>query len=191
MTNEVITGSLTLEDFRIDGVVRNEDPQTSVEDHLDAIFSEDFDAPMFHDEFSISAYVPTNKKLDASELIDAAKHRSVWISNFKKNSATMSISKLLAVWLEQTLQHSTKHTRSTSSFRPALGKDAYEMKYQECVSAERYMKDIQKNDGDDYIVYQYPECLRGPVWNAFIRNPFDLNTRKDFLSGITFDCVGE
>ena len=73
VTNELKPGSLTLEKFKIDSAVKNfKDPNTSVGEHLDRIFSEEYDAPMFHTEFNISAYVPTNKTLDASELINAA-----------------------------------------------------------------------------------------------------------------------
>ncbi len=73
VSNELKPGSLTLEKFKIDSKVKNfKDPKTTVGEHLDKIFSEEYKAPMFHTEFNISAYVPTNTSLDASELIYAA-----------------------------------------------------------------------------------------------------------------------
>ena len=170
VTNELKPGSLTLEDFKIDGAVKNfKDPKTTVGEHLDQIFAEKYDAPMFHHEFTISAYVPTTTTLNANELIGAARIQSVWISNFKKSSATTSISKLLAMWLETTLNHTTKETRKNPNYRPALGKNGHNMKYQEGVLVATYKKQIHPHDGDDQVVYEYPKCLQGPAWDAYIR----------------------
>ncbi len=56
--------------------------------------SGDFDAPMVQDPFHLSAYVPKND-INVAELIEAARLQSVWISNFKRISASTSISKVL------------------------------------------------------------------------------------------------
>jgi hypothetical protein len=153
--------------------------------------AQEYEAPMFHNEFHISAYVPTTTMLDASKLIEATRIQSVWISNFKKSSATTTISKVLAIWLESTLNHSTKETRSNPNYRPALGKNGHNMKYQEGVSVLTYKSKIHETNGDDRVVYEYPKCLQGPVWDAYIRNPFDLTTRKEFLNTISLPCLDE
>jgi hypothetical protein len=129
--NELKPGSLTLDDFKIDGAVKSfKDPSTTVKEHLDRIIAQEYKAPMFHNEFHVSAYVPKHI-LDADKLIKATRIQSVWISNFKKSLATTSISKLLAIWLKTTLQHSTKDTRSNPKYCPALDKDGHSMHYQE------------------------------------------------------------
>jgi hypothetical protein len=63
------------------------------------------------------------------------------------------------------------------------------MKYHEGVSVVTYKKQIHPHDGDDQGVYEYPKCLQGTAWDAYIRNPFDLNTRKDFLNTISLPCL--
>ena len=67
VTNELKPGSLTLEDFKFDGAKNFKDPHTTVGEHLDRIFAEEYDAPMFHTEFRISAHVPTTKMLNTSK----------------------------------------------------------------------------------------------------------------------------
>ncbi len=116
------------------------DPNTTVGEHLDRIFAQEHDAPMFHTKFNISAYVPTTTTLNATKLLNAARLQSVWISNFKISSATTSISKLLAMWLETTLNHTTKETRKNPNYHPALGKNGHNMKYQEGISVDTYKK---------------------------------------------------
>jgi hypothetical protein len=48
-TNELKPGSLTLDDFKIDGAMKNfKVPGTTVKEHLDQIIAKEFQAPMFH-----------------------------------------------------------------------------------------------------------------------------------------------
>jgi hypothetical protein len=192
ITNELKPGSLTLDDFKIDSAMKNfKDPGTTVEEHLDRIMAKVYKALMFHSKFHVSAYVPKPLRMDANELIEATRLQSVWISNFKKSSATMTISKILAIWLETTLHHSTKETRSNPKYRPGLGKDGHSMHYQEACLVHTYESKIHPLDGNDKIAYLYPDCLGGPHWDAYIRNPFDLTTRKDFLNTISPPCLDE
>ncbi len=73
ITNELKQGSLTLDDFKIDGAVKNfKDPGTTVEEHLDRVMAKEYEAPMFHNKFHVSAYIPKPLKMDANELIKAA-----------------------------------------------------------------------------------------------------------------------
>ncbi len=58
-TNELKPGSLTLDNFRNEGAVKNfKVPGTTVKDHLDQIMAKEFNAPMFHNEFHLSVYIP-------------------------------------------------------------------------------------------------------------------------------------
>ena len=141
ITNELKPGSLTLEDFKIDGAMKNfKVPGTTVEEHLDQIIAKEFEVPMFHNEFHLSVYIP-KQAMDANELIKATRLQSLWISNFKKSSATMTISKVLARWLETTLLHTTKETRTNPKYHPALAK-GHTMHYQEACTVENYKKKI-------------------------------------------------
>ncbi len=70
-TNELKPGSLTLEDFKNEGAVKNfKVPSTTVEEHLDQIMAKEFNAPIFHNEFHLSVYIP-KQAMDANELIKA------------------------------------------------------------------------------------------------------------------------
>jgi hypothetical protein len=97
LTNKLEPGLLTMEAFRNGDIKSFEDPGTTVSEHLDRIMSKDFEAPMVQDQFPLSAYIPKND-MHAAELIQAARLQSVWISNFKRQSAQTSISKFLASW---------------------------------------------------------------------------------------------
>jgi hypothetical protein len=102
----------------------------------------------------------------------------------------MTISKVPARWLKTTLQHSRKDTRLNPKYHPALGKESHSMHYQEACSVANYKKKIHPFNGNDKA-YGYPDCLTGPAWDAYTKNPFDLLTRKDFLSTISLLCIDE
>jgi hypothetical protein len=93
---------------------------------------------MFENPFHLSAYVP-KQNMNAVDLIEATLLQSFWISNFKKSLADMTISKVLARWFENTLHHSTKKTRTNSSYRPALA-SGHSMYYQEFCTIKSYKK---------------------------------------------------
>jgi hypothetical protein len=114
------------------------EPKTLVSDHLKHIVSKQFGAPMVHNQFHLSAYVP-NQTMTAADLIDATQCQSLWVSNFKRTLANTTISKVLANWLEKTLHHSPKDTRMNPSYRPALD-NGFSMYYQEACTTERYKK---------------------------------------------------
>ena len=63
------------------------------------------------------------------------------------------------------------------------------MRYQEACSVANYKKKNHPFDGNDKGAYGYPDCLTGPAWDAYTKNPFDLLTRKDFLSTISLSCL--
>ena len=128
-TNELKPGSLTLDDFRNEGVLKSfKDPGITVAAHLDMIMTKQIDTPMFQNGFHLTAYIPKFQgktldeinKDDAGKLIDAARMHSEWISEFKLASATKTLSKNIAIWLETTLHHSTRDTRNNRNYRPKV-----------------------------------------------------------------------
>jgi hypothetical protein len=55
-TNELSPGSLTLDDFRNEGGMKSfKDPGTTIAEHLDLIMTKKFEAPMFDNQFKLSA----------------------------------------------------------------------------------------------------------------------------------------
>ena len=172
VANELNPGSLPLEKFK---TVKNfKYPETTVGEHLDKTFSLEYEAPMFHTEFIISAYVPMDTNIDASQLIMDIKLQE----KFSNQD-----------YIKTTLTHTTRDTRNNLKFHPALGKNGHHIKYQDAATVESYNKKISKYDGKDKQVYEYPSCFEGPIWDAYIRNPFDLNTRKNFLNTISLPCI--
>jgi hypothetical protein len=154
LTNNLQPGSLTLEDFLNGNIKSFKEPNTSGSDHLNQIMSKQFDAPMVHNQFHLSAYIP-NQTMTAADLINATQCQSFWISNFKRTLVNMTKSKVLANWLEQTLHHSTKDTRMNPSYHPALD-NGFSMYYQEACTTKSYKKKIHFNKGRDQIPYGYP-----------------------------------
>jgi hypothetical protein len=43
--------------------------------------------------------------------------------------------------------------------------------------------------GEDMIPYGYPNCFTGEAWDVYTNNPFNLSTRKEFLSTISLSCI--
>jgi hypothetical protein len=123
VTNELELGSLKLNDFRNEGVVKSfRDPGVTVEDHLDNIMTKQIEAPMFTNTFNLSAYIPrtSSRGEDAGKLIEGARLQSLWISRFKLGSARITLSKNIANWLKTIQTHSTGHTRSNPKYRPNI-----------------------------------------------------------------------
>jgi hypothetical protein len=70
LTNELEPGSFTLEDFRNGDIKSFKEPYTTVSDHLDQIMSKKFNAPMFQNQFHLSAY-GSKQTMNAADLIEA------------------------------------------------------------------------------------------------------------------------
>ena len=109
-TNELEPGSLKLDDFRNESVVKSfRDPGITVEKQLDMIMAKQINAPMFTKSFPLSAYIPKTEKPgeDAGKLIEGAKLQSLWISHFKVGLARITLPKNIATWLKTIQAHST------------------------------------------------------------------------------------
>ena len=182
ITNELKLGSLTLKDFSGEGVIKSfKDPGVSVEDHLNKIMTKELEPPMLTNTFHLSEYIPKQvmgEDQDATTFINSAIYQSTWISNFKRSSATTTLSKNISKLLETTLQHSTKHTRNCHDIIP-----------QKDTTVNKFKADIFKVEQQDWVAYGYPKCLRGSTWDAYIGNPFNSTARKDFIKTISFPCM--
>ncbi len=60
---------------------------------------------------------------------------------------------------------------------------------QKNTTVNKFRTDIFKVEQKDWVAYKYPNCLRGSAWDGYIRNPFDLTARKDFIKTISFPCM--
>ena len=60
---------------------------------------------------------------------------------------------------------------------------------QKDTTVNKFKADIFKGQQNDWVVYGYPECLRGSAWEGYVGNPFDLTARKDFIKTISFPCM--
>ncbi len=189
LPNKLEPGSPTLEYFRNEDIKSFKEPYTTVSDHLDQIMSKKIHAPMFQNQFYLSAYVP-KQTMNAADLIEATQLQSLWISNFKRTLEKTKISKVLTKWFKNTLHHSMKETRTNPSYRPALA-NGRNMYYQEPCATNSYKKRIHPYEGKDQIPYGYPVCSTGVVWDAYVNNPFDVSTRKEFLRIISLSCINE
>jgi hypothetical protein len=198
-TNELNPGSLTLDDFRNEGVLKSfKDPGITVAAHLDMIMTKQIDAPMFQNGFNVTAYIPDfhgktmdtiNK--DAGKLIEAARMYSEWISNFKLTSATKTLSKNIAQWLETTLNHSTKDTRNNPNYRPKVDADEGSVIVpQTDTKPKAVINAMKKSDhNDDAVFYGCPSCITSGAWDAYVNNPFDLVARREWVKTIVLPCT--
>ena len=125
---------------------------------------------------------------DATASINGAIYQSTWISNFKRSSATTTLLKNISKWLETTLQHSTKGTLNCSRYRPMVTR-GHDVTPQKNTTVNKFRTDIFKVEQKDWVAYKYPNCFRGSAWDGYIRNPFDLTARKDFIKTISFPCM--
>jgi hypothetical protein len=97
-TNELDPGSLKLDDFRNEGVIKSvRDPGITVEEHLDMIMTKQIEASMFTNAFHLLAYIPKteNPGENAGKIIEGARLQSLWISRFKLGLAKLLYRKIL------------------------------------------------------------------------------------------------
>ena len=141
------------------------------------------DAPMFQNDINLTAYVPKLQRKtmdainkDAGKLIEAARMHSEWISNFKLTSATKSLSKNIAQWLDTTLNHSTKDTQNNRNYCPKVNaEEAFVIVPQTDAkpnAVQRAMKKIDQNN--DAFCYWCPSCITSGDWDAYIKTPSTL-----------------
>ena len=201
-TNELHPGSLTLDDFKKEGVLKSfKDPDITVAAHLNKIVTKQIDAQMFQDDFNLTAYIPTKLRdntvdainKEAGKLIDAARMYSEWISNFKLTSATTTLSKNIATWFRTTLNETKKDTRNNRNYRPKVDAEkASVILPQKDTKPKAVQKEMTKiNQTNDAVCFGCPSCITSSVWDAYIKNPFDPVVRKEWLKSIALPCTDE
>jgi hypothetical protein len=102
-TNELKPGSLTLDDFRNEDIVKSfSNPGVTVEEQLNNIMTRQIEAPMFNNIFFIHGCIPkiSNPTDNAGKLIEGVRVQSIWISLFKLNSARVTLLKNITNWLK-------------------------------------------------------------------------------------------
>jgi hypothetical protein len=196
LTNELEPGSLTLEQFKTEDVVKSySNPEITVEEQLDNIMTKKIKAPMFNNSFVIHFYIPTisDPTRNAGLLIEGARLQSQWVSQFKLSSARVTLSKNIATWLKIIQTHSTGQTRNISKFRPDLSsKEAPVLVHQTDKSVEAFNKAMENSaTTDDCQVYGIPSVIRIDTWNAYIRSPFEGVARRAFVRTISFPCIDD
>jgi hypothetical protein len=195
-TNELDPGSLKLDDFRNEGVIKSfRDPGITVKEHLNMITTKQIEAPMFTNAFHLSAYIPKteNPGENAGKIIEGARLQSLWISHFKLGLARITVSKNIATWLKTIQQHSTGQTRSNPKNRPKIsGKDTPIIAPQTDTKLPAFKRIMEESGGeDDSFVYGCPSVIKNETWNAYINAPFDPIAKQAFVQSITFPCIDE
>jgi len=181
ITNELELESLTLKDFSDEGVIKSfKDPGISVEDHLNKIMTKELEPPMLTNTFHLSA-IPKQRmdeEQDATTFINGAIYQSTWISNFKRSSATTTLSKNISKWLETLLQHSTKDTRHCSRYRPMLTR-GHDIIPQKDTTVNKFKAAIFKAEQKDWVVYgcwspnwNEPQTTLGTPQFGILTNPY-------------------
>jgi hypothetical protein len=102
--------------------------------HVDLVLDSTWGSKYYLNSYLLD-YQLQKQNMNAPDLIEAALLQSLWISNFKKSLVDMTISKVLARWFKNKLIHSTKETRTNSSYHPALA-NGHDMYYQELCTTE-------------------------------------------------------
>ena len=75
---------------------------------------------MLKSTFNVQAYIPKKLNGNIDELTQAMKMQSEWISINKMHAANKTISKVISLWLEETLLHSAARKRNNDNLQPTL-----------------------------------------------------------------------
>ncbi len=75
---------------------------------------------MLKSTFNVQVYIPKKLNGNIDELMDAMKMQSELISINKTHAAKNTITKLISLWLEETLLHSTARKRNKDNLQPKL-----------------------------------------------------------------------
>jgi hypothetical protein len=135
-------GSLDIQDFKNARCPHFKDPGVTLKEQLQLIISGEFEAKMLKSTFNVQAYIP--KKLNGNiddKLTKAIEMQSEWISINKMHAANKTILKVISLWLEEALLHSTARRRNNDNLQPKL--NSY-FTYQTPDSAEKFTETKQK-----------------------------------------------
>ena len=149
--NKIQPGSLSIQDFKAAKIPHFVDPKISPEEQIKLVMNGGETSKMLRNPFSVEVYIPKIIQGDILELMGSMRKQSEWISESKTKAANLTISKLLFIWLEDTLLHSKAKKRSDNNWRPSL---QYYFTYQ---SPTTTLADATQSHIDDQSVYEY--CL--------------------------------
>jgi hypothetical protein len=108
------------------------------------------------------------------------------------HAANKTISKVISLWLEETLLHSTARRRNNHNLQPRL--NSY-FTYQTPDSAEKFTETKQnKGLGCDEI-YGYSNLINWEQWSSYIKDLFNSFVREQYMQfispGIVHAWVGQ
>ena len=177
--NKILPGSLSIEDFKDAKIPHFFDPKISPKEQMKKIMNGDETSKMLQNPFTVEVYIPKRRHGDISQLMDSMRKRSEWISESKTRAANKTISRLLSIWLNDTLSHSKPEKRNDRAWRPKLTET---FTYQSTTTTEA---DAKHSHINDQSVYQYPHFLRCDSWKSFIRDPFNISNSESFIEFIS------
>jgi hypothetical protein len=109
------------------------------------------------------------------------KNQSDWISINKTQAANKTISKVISLWLEETLLHISPRRRHNDSLQPKL--NSY-FTYQTHDSAEKIAEPKKKGLGSDEI-YGYSDLINCEQWSSYIKDPFNSSVKEEYVQYIS------
>ncbi len=128
------------------------------------IMNGDETSKMLQNPFTVEVYIPKRRHGDISQLMDSMRKRSEWISESKTRAANKTISRLLSIWLNDTLSHSKPEKRNDRAWRPTL------------TETFTYLFDISRKDNfsqsSAFHEHHRPQIFN-IIWNL---HPIDFNT---------------
>jgi hypothetical protein len=110
--NKILPGSLSIQDFKDAKIPHFVDPKISPNEQMKNIMNGNETSKMLQNPFTVEVYIPKRRHGDISQLMDSMRKRSEWISESKTCAANKTISRLLSIWLEDTLSHSKQEKRN-------------------------------------------------------------------------------
>jgi hypothetical protein len=111
------------------------DAGVTPKEQLELTISGEFQAKMLKSTFYVHAYIPKKLNGNIDELTKATKNQSDLISINKTQAANKTILKIISLWLEETLLHSSPRRRNNDNLQPKL--NSY-FTYQTPDSAEKF-----------------------------------------------------
>jgi hypothetical protein len=119
-SNKIQPGSLDIKDFKNARVSHFKDPGFTLKEQLKLIITGKFEAKMLKSTFNVQAYIPKKLTDNIDELMKAMKNQSDWISINKMQAANKTTLKVILLWLEETLLHSSPRRRNNDDLQPKL-----------------------------------------------------------------------
>ena len=189
--NNLQPGSLSILDFKAAKIPHFDDPNISPEDQIKLIMNGTETSKILKDSFHVEVYIPNTTDGNILELMDSMRKQSQWISESKTRAANKTISTLLSIWLEDTLNHSKCSWRNNRYKRPNFT-DMFEYQSPTSVSGDIFFFlnyedwDLDESEpGANDSIYDYDGNLLITAWCEYTRDPFNKSTRGHWVEYIT------